>query len=92
MHSLSVGGSNESITNYRKPVVTHKSIHWWPSMNATQLRGTSQYHWQTVQPSMSCGLSLSQQRSKQHKLELCKGLTGGQSEKRAFGDCGQPTS
>ena len=35
---------------------------------------------------MPCGLSLSQQRSKQHKLELWKGLTGGQSEKRAFGD------
>ena len=39
----------------------------------------------TVQTSMPCGLNLSQQRSKQHKLELYKGLTGGQSEKRAFG-------
>ena len=27
VHSLSVGGSYESITNYRKPVVTHKFIH-----------------------------------------------------------------
>ena len=27
VHSLSVGGSNESVTNYRKPVVTHKSTH-----------------------------------------------------------------
>ena len=27
VHSLSVGGSYESITNYRKPVVTHKLIH-----------------------------------------------------------------
>ena len=30
VHSLSVGGSNESVTNYRKPVITLKSIHEWP--------------------------------------------------------------
>ena len=27
VHSLNVGVSNECVTNYRKPVVTHKSIH-----------------------------------------------------------------
>ena len=33
------------------------------------------------------GLRLSQQRSKQYMLELCKGsVTGGQSAERAFGD------
>ena len=33
-----------------------------------------------------CGLSLLQQRSKQRKLELCKGLAGFPSAKRAFAD------
>ena len=56
-------------------------------MNATQLGELAKTTGGlTIQPSMPCGLSLSQQRSKQHKLELCKGLTGGQSEKRAFED------
>ena len=27
VQSISVGGSNKSVTNYRKPVFTHNSIH-----------------------------------------------------------------
>ena len=87
VHSLGVGGSYESITNYRKPVVIHNSINWWPSMNAAKLREAGQDHLRIdCPPPLPCGLSLLQQISKQHKLELCKGLTGGQSAKRAFGD------
>ena len=41
---------------------------------------------ETVPPSLLCGRSLSQQSPKQHGLEMCKGLTGGQTAKQAFGD------
>ena len=58
-----------------------------PLMNAAKLReATRTTGGFTVPLPLPCGISLLQHRSKQHKLELCKGLTGGQSAKRAFGD------
>ena len=83
MHSLSVGGLYERITNYRKPIVTDKSIHWCHPLTAAKLREASQDHW-PIDCSPPCGLSLLQKRSKQDKLELCNGLTGGQLAKHAF--------
>ena len=51
-------------------------------MNAAKLREASQDHW-WIDCSTICALwaNLSQPRCKQHKLELFKGLTGGQPTK-----------
>ena len=58
-------------------------------MNAAQLREAIQDHWRvdcSTSPHIVVSASLLQQRSKQRKLELCKGLAGFPSAKRAFAD------
>ena len=53
--------------------LTHKSIHYWPPINAAKLREAGQEHCRIdCSPSLPCGLSLSQQRSKQRESEPCK--------------------
>ena len=95
VHSLSVGSSYESITNYRKPVATHKSIHFVASSQSCKIEGSQPrlladrpFH----APSLPCGLSLSQQKSKQHRLELCKGFNWRAVGKARSETFGQPIS
>ena len=88
VYSQSVGGSYESITNFRKPVVTHIVDWLMASYECCTIEGSypRPLAGRLLHQPPLCGLSLLQQRSKQRKLELCKGLAGCPSEKRAFVD------
>ena len=84
VHSFSVGSSYESITNYRKPVATHKSIHFVASSKSCKIEGRQPRPLadRPFHPLCFVGLASRNRNPSSTAWNCVKVLTGGQLAKR----------